>query len=67
MSIGSSPGNLWNYLAYLIGNEGSDVLFGLELGQGDDLGSDLQPHGHDGVHGVDVEERQHGHCRLLLI
>ena len=59
---------IWNKKSkdfYFVRHKGLYIFFRFELGQGDNLGADLQAHGHDGVHGVDVEEGKHGDGHFL--
>ncbi len=51
--------------SYFVRHKSLNVFLRFELGQGNDLGADLQAHGHDGVHGVNVEEREYGDSYFL--
>ena len=53
-------------VGWLVGGEGLEVELRLELGDGDGLGAEVEAQRHDGVHRVDVEERQHRDRHLLL-
>ena len=51
--------------SYLVRGKGFDVHLRLKFWDGDNLGSDLESKGHDGVHGVDVEEGKNSKGCLL--
>ena len=54
-------------VGWLVGGERLEVELGLELGDGDGLGAEVEAQRHDGVHRVDVEERQHRDRHLLPV